>query len=58
MASHSSVVIRDKSGRYLKGMQGGPGRPIGSRNKLTEHFLADLHRFIARFQKLEGDLED
>ena len=46
MATNSSsndVVIRDDRGRYLKGMPGGPGRPRGSRNKLTEDFFADLH---------------
>jgi hypothetical protein len=26
-----------------KGMPGGPGRPVGSRNKLSEEFLRDLH---------------
>jgi hypothetical protein len=28
------VAIRDEHGRYLKGIPGGPGRPMGSRNKL------------------------
>ena len=41
--SNTDVAIRDKRGRYLKGMPGGPGRPAGSRNKLTEDFFADLH---------------
>jgi hypothetical protein len=33
------VALRDDRGRYLKGMPGGPGRPLGSRNKLREDFL-------------------
>ncbi|WP_421722918.1 hypothetical protein [Bauldia sp.] len=33
-----------KTGRFVLGNCGGPGRPIGSRNKLGEAFLADLHR--------------
>ena len=37
------VAIRDERGRYLKGMPGGPGRPLGSRNKLREDFFADMH---------------
>jgi hypothetical protein len=43
MASGDNIItIRDEHGRYLKGMRGGPGRPVGSRNKLTEDFLRDL----------------
>jgi hypothetical protein len=34
--SENSVAIRDERGRYLKGIAGGPGRPAGSRNKITE----------------------
>jgi len=41
--SDNSVSIRDERGRYLKGIAGGPGRPAGSRNRLTEDFLSDLH---------------
>ena len=41
--SENSVSIRDERGRYLKGIAGGPGRPAGSRNKLTEEFLGDQH---------------
>ena len=37
------VAIRDERGRYLKGMPGGTGRPLGSRNKLREDFFADMH---------------
>lgn len=32
-----------KTGVFLKGKKGGPGRPKGSRAKLGEAFLADLH---------------
>jgi hypothetical protein len=38
-----NVVARDEHGRWLKGFSGGPGRPPGSRNKLNEDFLHDLH---------------
>jgi len=43
MPSSNGAEIRDDRGRYLKGMPGGPGRPLGSRNKLTEDFLGDMH---------------
>jgi len=32
----------DETGQFLKGYSRG-GRPLGSRNKLSERFLADLH---------------
>ena len=35
---------RAKNGTFLPGRQGGPGRPVGSRNRLSEKFLADLQR--------------
>src|SRR5262245_2260977 len=35
-------MSRDVSGRFLTGGKPGPGRPIGSRNKLAERFLADI----------------
>jgi hypothetical protein len=41
--TNNSISVRDERGRYLKGIAGGPGRPAGSRNKLTEDFLGDLH---------------
>src|SRR5512143_781437 len=41
--SGNSVSIRDERGRYLKGIAGEPGRPAGSRNRLTEDFLGDVH---------------
>jgi hypothetical protein len=31
---------RDSKGRFLTGNTGGPGRPMGSRNRLSEAFLA------------------
>ena len=35
---------RDKqSGRFLTGNDGGPGRKRGSRNRLAEQFISDLH---------------
>ena len=37
-----NLVARDEHGRWLKGYSGGPGRPLGSRNKLSEDFLCDL----------------
>ena len=37
-----NVVARDEHGRWLKGFSGGPGRPLGSRNRLNEDFLRDL----------------
>jgi hypothetical protein len=40
--SGNDIVTRDGNGRFLKGMPGGPGRPMGSRNRLSEAFLADL----------------
>jgi hypothetical protein len=40
--SDNTVTIRDERGRYLKGISGGPGRPMGSRDKLSQDFLADL----------------
>jgi hypothetical protein len=35
-------MSRDNCGRFLMGGKGGPGRPLGSRNRLAEDFLADL----------------
>ena len=43
MPKTNIVPIRDERGRYLKGIPGGPGRPLGSRNKLREDFFADMH---------------
>lgn len=32
----------EKTGHFIKGKKGGPGRPKGSRNALGEAFLSDL----------------
>ena len=32
----SDAVMRTKSGQFAKGWSGGPGRPAGQRNRLTE----------------------
>jgi hypothetical protein len=37
------ALVRDEQGRWVKGFPGGPGRPLGSRNKLSEDFLSDIH---------------
>lgn len=34
---------QDAKGRFLPGNNGGGGRPLGSRNKLGEDFIAALH---------------
>jgi hypothetical protein len=41
MPKTNVVAIRDERGRYLKGIPGGPGRPLGSRNKMRDDFFAD-----------------
>lgn len=33
---------RTKEGRFVAGHQGGPGRPVGARSKLSETFLQEL----------------
>ncbi|WMT71140.1 hypothetical protein [Bradyrhizobium sp. Ash2021] len=41
--SATSTSDRDsKSGRFLSGCKPGPGRRVGSRNALSESFVADL----------------
>jgi hypothetical protein len=37
-------VGRSKGGQFAKGHRGYGGRKLGSRNKLSESFLADLHK--------------
>ena len=32
----SDAVTRTKAGQFVKGWGGGPGRPAGQRNRLTE----------------------
>ena len=44
MNGNGTDTGRSKTGRFLRGHQGGPGRPVGSRNRLSEKFLADLQR--------------
>ena len=34
---------RNALGRFVRGNSGGPGRPLGSRNRLGEEFLSDLY---------------
>jgi hypothetical protein len=44
MSRNNGLDQRDgKTGRFLSGNVGGPGRKIGSRNKLGEAFVSDLH---------------
>jgi hypothetical protein len=39
---HTAVIQRNAAGRFLSGCKPGPGRSIGSRNKLSESLLGDL----------------
>ena len=44
MTIKTTTIDRDtRSGRFLTGCKPGPGRQLGSRNKLAENFIADLH---------------
>src|SRR5262249_15513644 len=36
--------LRNKAGQFQKGHRGIGGRKVGSRNKLSEKFLSDLHQ--------------
>ena len=49
-----------KTGQFVKGYNGGPGRPAGSRNKLGEQFIADLyeHWKVNREEALDGCLKE
>jgi hypothetical protein len=40
--SENSTIRDEKTGRFLPGNSGGPGRSRGSRNRLGEQYLADL----------------
>src|SRR5215831_15947253 len=41
---HCEPIQRNKAGQFLQGSTGNRGgRPAGSRNKVAETFLADLH---------------
>ena len=42
-SNNQTALARDERGRWAKGFHGGPGRPLGSRNKLSEDFLVDMH---------------
>jgi hypothetical protein len=42
MSDTSEVIERDQQGRFLTGVKAGPGRPLGSRNKLADAFVTDL----------------
>jgi hypothetical protein len=43
MSETAAANGRDgKTGQFVKGFSGGPGRRVGSRNKLGEQFVADL----------------
>src|SRR5258705_6813033 len=45
MSDSTEIVERDKrNGRFVTGGKPGPGRAVGSRNKLTESFAVDLKR--------------
>ena len=39
----NSLEIHDERGRFLKGTKAGPGRPVGSRPKLSALFWDDLY---------------
>jgi hypothetical protein len=44
MTDSTDIVERDKrNGRFVTGGIPGPGRKVGSRNKLSTDFLRDLH---------------
>jgi hypothetical protein len=46
---HAAVIQRNGKGQFLPGHKHvGPGRPKGSRNKLAEDFIADLHEIWQR----------
>jgi hypothetical protein len=41
--SNTEIIERDgKNGRFVSGNSGGPGRSVGSRNRLGEQYLQDL----------------
>jgi hypothetical protein len=40
--ANNNLVARDEYARWLKGFSGGPGRPVGSRKKLSEAFIRDV----------------
>jgi hypothetical protein len=40
--SETEVIERDGKGRFINGAKPGPGRPVGSRNRLADAFVSDL----------------
>jgi hypothetical protein len=42
MRGMSEITKHDRGGRFVNGGKPGPGRPVGSRSKLSEQFLLDL----------------
>jgi hypothetical protein len=48
---HHAPIERAKNGTFVAGHRGGPGRPVGSRNRLAESFLADLQKQWAKSGK-------
>jgi hypothetical protein len=41
-------IERNRNGRFVAGHRGGPGRPMGSRNRLSERLLSDLQKVWLR----------
>lgn len=39
---------RDTRGRFIKGMKGGPGRPVGTPNKMTSSFKRMMQHTVER----------
>jgi hypothetical protein len=39
----SFEIERNEKGHFLPGNNGGPGRPLGMKNKLSEDFIEDFH---------------
>ena len=49
MAENALAPDRDDKGHFIIGYKGGPGRPVGARNKLGEAFIQALHEsFVAQ----------
>jgi hypothetical protein len=45
----TDIAERDRGGRFVNGGKPGPGRPTGSRNRLSEAFLQDLHQVWEKY---------
>jgi hypothetical protein len=43
MSETTTIIERSRNGRFVSGGIPGPGRKLGSRNKLSTDFLRDLH---------------